>query len=243
MGYSLMHPDLGSLINPMSVPIRERMFTPDFSKVAPLLEGALAREGADDPVAAVFGSAALGVARAAELLTRQYTLVATNVPYLTRQKQADTLRTYIDARFPEAKANLATAFMARCRELSVSGGTYAIVMPQNWLFQPAYRRLRTQLLSEQEWLAVARLGPGAFDSVTGEVVNVVLGVKTNRSPRKAHRFFAIDVHEVKGAALKARGITESEISSIGQEQQLSNPGHSGRYPIVGRDKSVECLCI
>ena len=96
-------------------------------------------------------------------------------------------------------------------------------MPQNWLFQPAYRRLRTQFLSEQEWLAVARLGPGAFDSVTGEVVNVVLGVKTNRSPRKAHRFFAIDVHEVKGAALKARGITESEISSIGQEQQLSNP--------------------
>ena len=79
------------------MPIRERMFTPDFSKVAPLLEGALAREGADDPVAAVFGSAALGVARAAELLTRQYTLVATNVPYLTRQKQADNLRTYIDA--------------------------------------------------------------------------------------------------------------------------------------------------
>ena len=38
-------PDLGSLIDPMSVPIRERMFTPDFSKVAPLLEGALARRG------------------------------------------------------------------------------------------------------------------------------------------------------------------------------------------------------
>ena len=99
------------------MPVRERMFSPDFGKVAPLLEGALAREGADDPVAAVFGSAAVGVARAAEMLARQYTLVATNVPYLTRQKQADTLRTFIDARFPEAKANLATAFMARCREL------------------------------------------------------------------------------------------------------------------------------
>ena len=216
-------PDLGSLIDPISVPIRERMFTPDFSKVAPFLEGALAREGGDDPVTAVFGSAALGVARAAELLTRQYTLVATNVPYLTRQKQADTLRTYIDTRFPEAKANLATAFMDRCRELTVSGGTYVLVIPQNWLFQPAYQQLRTKFLSEQEWLAIARLGPGAFDSVTGEVVNVVLGIKTNRLPRKSHRFFAIDVHEVKGAALKARGITESEISFIDQEQQLSNP--------------------
>lgn len=216
-------PDLGSLINPMSVPIGERMFTPDFSKVAPLLEEVLAREGTRDPVAAVFGSAALGVVRAAEMLTRQYTLVATNVPYLTRQKQADSLRTYIDVRFSEAKANLATAFMARCRELSNTGGTYAIVIPQNWLSQPAYRRLRTQYLREQEWLAVTRLGPGAFDSITGEVVNVVLSVMTNRSPRQAHRFFAIDVHNVKGAALKAKGITDSEISFIGQEQQLSNP--------------------
>ena len=34
-------PDLGSLIDPTSVPTREWMFTPDFSKVAPLLEGAL----------------------------------------------------------------------------------------------------------------------------------------------------------------------------------------------------------
>ena len=203
-------PDLGSLVDPLKVPTRERMFAPDFGKVAPLLERALAREGADDPVAAVFGTAALGVARAAEMLTRQYTLVATNVPYLTRQKQGKTLRTYIDVRFPEAKANLATAFMARCRELSVSGGTYAVVVPQNWLFQPAYRRLRSQFLREQEWLAVARLGPGAFDSVSGEVVNVVLGVQTNRSPRGTHQFFSIDLNEVKGAQQKARSITESE---------------------------------
>ena len=216
-------PDLGSLIDPMSVPIRQRMFTPDFSKVAPLLEGSLARERTDDPVAAAFGSAALGAARAADMLIRKYTLVATNVPYLTRQKQGDTLRAYIDSRFPEAKANLATAFMSRCRELSISGGTYAIVIPQNWLFQPAYRRLRTQFLSEQEWLAVVRLGSGAFDSVTGEVVNVVLGVKSNRSLGIEHRFFAIDVDDLKGAALKAKGITESKIRFFHQEQQLSNP--------------------
>ena len=53
-------PDLGSLVDPMNVPVRERMFTPDFGKVAPLLEGALAKERADDPVAAALGSAALG---------------------------------------------------------------------------------------------------------------------------------------------------------------------------------------
>lgn len=80
-------PDLGSLIDPMNVPVQDRMFTPAFGKVAPLLQDALTKEKTDDPVATVFGSTALGVARAAELLARQYTLVATNVPYLARGKQ------------------------------------------------------------------------------------------------------------------------------------------------------------
>ena len=216
-------PDLGSLIDPMNVPFRDRMFTPDFARVAPLLESALSKERADDPVAAVFGNAALGVVRAADFLARQYTLVATNVPYLTRQKQIDTLRTYVDSRFPEARANLATAFMHRCRELSVPKGTYTIVIPQNWLFQPAYRRLRTQFLREQEWLAIARLGSGAFDSVSGEVVNVILSVKTNQVPGKSHRFFSIDVDEVQGVVQKASGIAESAIRFFGQAHQLSNP--------------------
>ena len=108
-------PDLGSLIDPMKVPVRERMFTRDSGKVSPLLENALAKETADDPVAAVLGSAALGVARAADLLARQYTLVATNVPYLARGKQGEVLRDFIELRHGEAKADLATAFVERCR--------------------------------------------------------------------------------------------------------------------------------
>ena len=215
--------DFGSLIDPMNVPVDERMFTPDFERVPPLLEAALAREGANDPVAGVFGDSLLGVARAAGMLGRRYTLVATNVPYLTRQKQTDSLRAYIDSRFPEAKANLATAFMHRCRELSTPEGSYAVVVPQNWLFQPAYRRLRDRFLREQQWLAIARLGPGAFDSVSGEVVNVVLGVKANRLPKASHSFFSVDANDVKGVEQKAREISESDIQYFDQAQQLSNP--------------------
>jgi len=215
-------PDLGSLIDPMNVPDPDRMFTPELEKVVPLLHDALAEEK-EDPVAAVFGSTALGVAHAAELLARQYTLVATNVPFLTRQKQTDNLRTFVDIRFPKASANLATAFMHRCRELSANEGTYAIVIPQNWLYQPAYRRLREQFLREQEWLAITRLGSGAFDSISGEVVNVVLSVYTNQLPGQSHQFFSIDVDEVQGVEQKAKGIAESRIRYFSQAQQLSNP--------------------
>ena len=79
--------DLGSLINPMDVPVRGCMLTPDFARILPLLESALAKESAGDPVSAVFGKTAIGVAQAAGLLFRQYTLVATNVPYMAIRKQ------------------------------------------------------------------------------------------------------------------------------------------------------------
>ncbi|MXZ22477.1 MAG: N-6 DNA methylase [Caldilineaceae bacterium SB0665_bin_25] len=215
-------PDLGSLIDPMNVPDPDQLFTPDLEKVVPLLHDALAEEK-EDPVAAVFGSTALGVAHAAKLLARQYTLVATNVPFLTRQKQTDNLRTFVDIRFPKARANLATAFMHRCRELSANEGTYAVVIPQNWLYQPAYKRLREQFLREQEWLAITRLGSGAFDSISGEVVNVVLSVYANQLPGQSHDFFSIDVDEVQGVEHKAKGIAESKIRYFNQAQQLSNP--------------------
>jgi hypothetical protein len=58
-----------------------------------LLEEALGHErNGEDPASAVFGEAARGIARAASLLRRRYTLVATNVPYLARGKQGDTLK-------------------------------------------------------------------------------------------------------------------------------------------------------
>ena len=174
-------PDLGSLIDPMNIPVPERMFTPDFGKVAPLLQDALAKEKADDPVAAVFGSAALGVARAADLLARQYTLVATNVPYLARGKQGDLLKEFLELRHGEAKADLATAFVERCRSFCSPGGAYAVVTPQNWLFLDSYKKFRQTMLREQKWHILARLGSSAFETISGAVVNVALLVVSNQA--------------------------------------------------------------
>ena len=59
---------------------------------------------------------AQGMARAAELLTGQYTLVITNVPYLARGKQDERLRSFCERRYPAAKNDLATVFLERCLE-------------------------------------------------------------------------------------------------------------------------------
>ncbi len=133
-------PDLGSLINPNNVPLRDRMFSADYTQVEPLLKRVLMKESShDDPVSAVFGAAAEGVARAVRLLAGTYTLVATNVPYLKRSKQGEILKHFCDEHHPETFADLATAFIERCRAFAASCGTYAIVAPQNWLFLGSYQ--------------------------------------------------------------------------------------------------------
>ena len=222
-GMFMNAPHLGSLINPVDVPVHERMFTPDFARVAPLLEEALARERAYDPVAAVFGSSALGVVRAADLLARQYTLVATNVPYLARGKQGGELRDFIGLHHGEAKADLATAFLERCRSFCLPGGTCAVVTPQNWLFLSSYKKLRQTLLQEQEWRMVARLGSSAFETISGAVVNVALLVMTNNWPADDATWEGIDVSEHGAAQDKDAGLAASTVRSTTQAGQLRNP--------------------
>src|SRR5262249_15452901 len=75
-------PHLGSLIDPR----REggNLFVAGFAELQPLLEKALATEKVrQDADTVAVGVAAQGIAKAAELLAGEYTLVATNVPYLT----------------------------------------------------------------------------------------------------------------------------------------------------------------
>ena len=216
-------PDLGSLIDPMSVPVRERMFTPDFEKVAPLLEDALVNETADDPVAAVFGSTALGIARAAALLARKYTLVATNVPYLARGKQGDALRDFIEVRHGEAKADLATAFVERCRSFCSSSGAYAVVTPQNWMFLNSYRRFRERMLREQSWCLVAKLGERAFESSAAAGAFVTLLILQDLLPVASHEMRGWDASGARTAKEKESLIRSGEALTATQSSQLSNP--------------------
>jgi type I restriction-modification system DNA methylase subunit len=65
-------------------------------------------------------------------------------------------------------------FLERCLQLCEAGGTAIVVLPQNWLFLTSYRKFREQLLKRDQWHLIARLGPGAFETISGEVVKAIL---------------------------------------------------------------------
>jgi restriction-modification enzyme MmeI-like protein len=195
----------------------------DWSEVEPLFDSAVTSE-TQDPATAVLGAHFTGLARAASYLSRTYTLVATNVPYLAKGSQTDVLRTFVERRYPDADRDLATVFLERLRELRVSGGSIASVLPQSWLYLTSYEALRRRLLVQDRWNLLARLGAGAFEGITGEVVNVCLLIASGGGVTETHRVVGLDLADTPGPTEKARLCAHGPLVSASQRDQLAHLG-------------------
>lgn len=224
-------PSLGSLIDPRRFQGGNMLDRKGTDTLLAALSAAVADGNDRTPERREMGVAAQGLARATELLRDRYTLVITNVPYLGRGKQHDVVKQHLEDQFALGKADLATAFVQRCLDFCGAGGTAALVTPQNWLFLTTYTKLRQTLLHSSEWNIVARLGPGAFETISGHVVNVALLSLSARKPDEAATMAGIDVSAPRGqTAIRAsekaamlRGKVETAIALPRQADQIANP--------------------
>ena len=212
-------PELGSLIDPSM--IKPDAFTANFEELEPYLDSALDQEQDKDQVER--GVLAAGIALAGKLLSKKYTLQITNVPYLARGKQDTVLAKYGETHYAEAKGDLATVFLDRMLKTAAVGGTACSVIPQNWLFLTTYKKFRERLLKNETWNIVARLGPGAFSQISGEVVKAILVALTHQKPIEHHYFSGLDVSDAPNAAEKDATLRTVELRQMKQVEQLGNP--------------------
>ena len=237
-------PVLGSLIDPGAKNFKGAVrWSKKNLQAADLLETMLAGEKDDERFE--LGVVAQGVFKAASILSSRYHLIVTNVPYLSRGKQGEVLRNFCENIYPEAKPDLATVFLERCLKLCSDGGTTSIVLPQNWLFLTTYKKFREKLLKNDTWHLIARLGSGAFETISGEVVKAILIILSCGNPgkdralggdeRPEHLIRGLDVSGSRTAAQKAAEIITAEIKEVSQEGQLRNP--DARVALEETDKS------
>ena len=215
-------PTLGSLIDPARS-VSEDMLTAGFEELQPLLEKAL-REHAGEEEWEETAIAAYGLADTARLLARTYHAVLTNVPYLGREKHTPRLRAFCEKNYPLSKHDLATVFVERILRLCASGGDAILVLPQYWLFLARYRGLRRSLLEHCSWHLLATLGPGAFETISGEVVNTCL-ISIGRSPPTTPEaaFSWIDATKGPSRESKESLLRTETVLSLSQAEQLANP--------------------
>lgn len=186
---------LGSLIDPTGAVRSGRESRPlgafDWCRLAPMLADATRRETVD-PASAVWGIGAASIARAADLLSRCYTLIATNVPYLGRGKQDALLQNYSMRHFGTGANDLATTFLLRGEQMAAPTGALVVVCPQNWLFLKSYRLMREQLATASASLFVCRLGEHAFGSPSAAGAFVALcGITKERNRAGSFEIVAV----------------------------------------------------
>ncbi|MFH2064880.1 MAG: SAM-dependent DNA methyltransferase [Pseudomonadota bacterium] len=218
-------PVLGSLINPRAH--GGDLFDAEFHELAPLLTAAImTSENQNDKFendAVELAVVAQGLAKAAELLAGQFALVITNVPYLGRGKQDNVLKDYCESVHPTAKADLATCFVERCFDFCAPHCSTALVTPNYWLFLNKYNDFREKLLRTVELNSIARLGAGAFETISGEMVNVCLFVSTHIKPCETHLFFGLDVTGQTIAVEKTSALIDMLFNLLYQSEQRINP--------------------
>jgi hypothetical protein len=130
-------------------------------------------------------------------------LVITNPPYLGAGQHGPVLKDFCEEHFNTAKGDLANVFLERSLKLCASGGAVSFVMPQNWLFLKSYQKQREHLLKYETWNLLVRLGSGAFETITGEVVNAILLTLTHSVSAAKQKLHGLDVSAPRTLALRS----------------------------------------
>ena len=231
-------PVLGSLIDPARS-VSEDLFTAGFDALESLLDRAL-QDHAGDEEWEERTIAARGLATAARLLARRYHVVITNVPYLGREKHDPRLRRFLDDFYPLSKYDVATAFIERIFDLCKPNGQALLVLPQYWLFLSRYEKMRKKLLVEHRWRFLASLGPGAFETISGEVVNTCLVAVSRSCPSDANSSFAwLDVSKCRTTEQKDDALRNVRPVFLSQANQICNPNTTIGYAVDGNHGLLE----
>lgn len=167
--------------------------------------------------------AARGMADAAAILSRDWILQVTNVPYLGRVRQNEQLAKFLADQYPDSAADLAAAMFKRMLNMAAPRGTVGGVAPQGALFLSNFEDFRRNFIENSVIHAIAALGSGAFTSIAGEVVNVFCGIFSAAPPERKGLFAGFDLNSIAGVDEKSRTLSESAPSLISQYDQLHNP--------------------
>lgn len=223
---------LGSLIDPRPTSSDDALFGRDlsvgvdWSRTRDALRQALSAEQTSE---SVLGHAAEDVVNAAALLGGVYTLVATNPPFLGLEKQSELLELFVKAHFDEAKRELALVMLRRVEGFLAPGGTYAVVLPSEWMHIRAGRRFRQHLLREHAVSALALLGMNSFS--TPLRVNPVLMVGS----RARTSTVSVATLNVSETALPEKAAALRTATIISQSQAGWLASVDSRIALVGQD--------
>ena len=111
----------------------------------------------------------LPLVRVAETMSRKYSIVVTNPPYMSSSNMNETLLKFVKKNYPEGKNDLFSVFIQKCLSLGKENGFVSLITMHSWMFLSRYQALRLCML-KYSIENILHLGSHAFEDIGGEVV-------------------------------------------------------------------------
>ena len=109
-------------------------------------------------------------------LVQKYDVVVTNPPYMGASGMDVKLTEYVKKEYPDAKSDMSTVFMERCRAFCDESGFVSMINIPVWMFISSYEKLRVRMLNNCSIINMVHPGRGIFGSDFGTTSFVI----TNR---------------------------------------------------------------
>lgn len=105
-------------------------------------------------------------------LSQKYHVVVTNPPYMGNSGMGERLASFVKTYYPDSKNDLFATFIERCNNMLNQIGFAGMITQYVWMYKTVYTSFRQKML-ERQIVNLIHLGAGAFDEISGEVVNTV----------------------------------------------------------------------
>ncbi|MCB5271573.1 MAG: BREX-1 system adenine-specific DNA-methyltransferase PglX [Candidatus Cloacimonetes bacterium] len=115
-----------------------------------------------------------------DYLSPRYHVVIANPPYMFTKGMNERLSSWAKDSYPNSKSDIFAMFIERNLDLVRKKGAVAMITMQSWMFLATFENLRNKILHETTLDTLSHLGPRAFDSIGGEIVQTCAFVLTNR---------------------------------------------------------------
>ena len=113
-------------------------------------------------------------------LSKKYSAVVANPPYMGRRSMNGELKDYLDANYPLTRPDLFSVFMEVCLNLNSKTGLIGMINQHSWMFLSSFENYRKHLLKNNNIQSMLHLGPRTFEELSGEVVQSAAFVLENR---------------------------------------------------------------
>lgn len=128
----------------------------------------------NESILSIYSDAALELkpmVQVAEALAQKYDVVVTNPPYMgSKQGMNDTLKKYIQKKYPQSKSDMYAVFMDVAYALTIPNGFIGMINQHGWMFLSSFSKLRKFVVNNTNIYNMIHLGTRAFEEIGGEVV-------------------------------------------------------------------------